>query len=218
MGLDKIILNLAFPPRCPFCGEIREEDGICPQCQVSLPWMGEKVRPAKAEFVEGCVAPLWYDGLVVPSFHRYKFNHCRRYHKIYSMLMLQAVEDRLEDRPDYICWAPISRTRYRRRGYDQSKLLAEGLSKGLEIPLLDGLEKWRDTPPQSSLETASEKKANALGAYRMRPNLDLAGKRILLVDDIFTTGSTLSECARILQTAGAASVTCVTLARADKNS
>ncbi len=226
MSLDKILLNLFFPPRCLFCGELKEDDGICSDCQKILPWMGERVRPAKAEFLEGCVAPLWYEGLVVPSFHRYKFSGRRRYCKTYSMLMAQSLEDSLENnlennlekRPDYITWAPISPTRYRRRGYDQSRLLAEGLSRRLDIPLLDCLEKWRDTPPQSSLETAAEKKANALGAYRMRKNLDLSGKRVLLVDDIFTTGSTLSECARVLVTAGAQSVTCVTLARADKNS
>ena len=84
----------------------------------------------------------------------------------------------------------------------------------LEVPALPLLSKTRDTPPQSGLEEAGQRRANVLGVYRAP---DAAGLRVLLADDVVTTGSTLSECARTLLTAGAAEVVCVTLAQARKD-
>lgn len=85
----------------------------------------------------------------------------------------------------------------------------------LEVPALPLLSKTRDTPPQSGLEEAGQRRANVLGVYRA-PDA-AAGLRVLLADDVVTTGSTLSECARTLLTAGAAEVVCVTLAQARKD-
>ena len=75
-------------------------------------------------------------------------------------------------------------------------------------------EKVLDNPPQSGLEDAAARRANVLGAYRAVKPENFAGRRVLLVDDIITTGSTLGECARVLKEAGAAEVLCLTLADA----
>lgn len=216
MLLKTILLDLLFPPRCPICGEMKEHQDICPQCQESMPWIGAGEHPAQGEFFQDCYAPLWYRGQVRASFHRFKFGGRRIYDQCYATLMVQCIEDRLEPKPDYIVWAPISRRRLGRRGYDQSLLLAREVSNQLEIPLLHGLEKWRDTPPQSTLHEISARRANSLGAYRMRKDVSVEGKNLLLIDDVLTSGSTLSECARILRTAGAAQVRCLTFARADQ--
>ena len=88
-----------------------------------------------------------------------------------------------------------------------ARLLAEEAARVLEVPALPLLSKTRDTPPQSGLEEAGQRRANVLGVYRA-PDA-AAGLRVLLADDVVTTGSTLSECARVLKTAGAAGVVCV---------
>ena len=84
----------------------------------------------------------------------------------------------------------------------------------MQLPVCRLLDKVRDNPAQSGLDEQSARRANVLGVYSMCPDTDVNGKRILLVDDVATTGSTLSECARVLLTAGAAQVVCVTLALA----
>ncbi len=216
MKLKTVLMNLFFPPHCPFCGEIKDREGLCPQCQQSLPWVAEGVLPETGEFFQGCYAPLWYKEMARTSFHRYKFEGRKNYRRIYATLMVQTIQGEISPRPEYILWAPISRNRLRRRGYDQSRLLAEEMARQMDIPLLNGLEKWRDTKPQSSLDGESARRANCMGAYRMRDGVDVRGKNLLLVDDIITSGSTLSECSRILQMAGARSIWCVTLARGSK--
>ncbi len=216
MSIKETLLNLLFPHRCPFCWKIGDEEGICPSCQGTLPWIVEGTAPAKGEFFQGCYAPLWYSGWVRPSIHRYKFGGRQLYAPLYATLMAQSLEGQLAHRPHCILWSPLSRRRLCRRGYDQSFLLARELSAQLDIPLVAGLEKWRNTKPQSSLKDESARRANSMGAYRMAEGISVEGKRILLVDDVVTSGSTLSECARILLTAGALEVNCVTLARARK--
>lgn len=85
------------------------------------------------------------------------------------------------------------------------------------LPLLGMLDKVRDIPPQSQLQEDAQRRANVLGAYRLKKNARPEGMRLLLVDDVVTSGSTLSECARLLADGGAASILCATLAQARKN-
>lgn len=114
---------------------------------------------------------------------------------------------------DLVTWAPLSRLRRWRRGYDQAELLAREVSSQLGLPLQSTLHK-ANRKPLSRLEgSRSIRAARILGAYSLGNGANVAGKRILLVDDIVTSGATLNECARILKTAGAAEIICVTLAR-----
>ena len=109
---------------------------------------------------------------------------------------------------------PLSRKRLRERGYDQARLLAKATAKALGMPLTPTLYKQRNTQPQSGTGDAAKRRANITGAYRMKKGADVTGKRVLLIDDIVTTGSTLLECARVLGKAGAEQVVCATVARA----
>lgn len=215
MSISSVLLDLLFPPKCPFCGRLLEEGQalLCPDCQRDMPWTQGKAGEHKGEFFR-CVAPLWYRDKVRHSHHRYKFFGVRAHAGPYVTLMAQCVSDRLDGEFDLITWVPISRRRLRKRGYDQSRLLAQGLAPELNVPCRQLLRKVRHTKPQSSLKGESARRANVLGAYAMCREVQVAGKRILLVDDVMTTGATLSECARILRTAGAAQVVCVTLAMA----
>lgn len=115
---------------------------------------------------------------------------------------------------DLLTWVPISTRRRWRRGYDQGKLLAQALGKELSVQPYALLKKQRNNRPQSELGDASQRRANVLGIYRcVEPEL-VRGKRVLILDDVLTTGATAGECARVLLTAGAAEVSCATVAAA----
>ena len=114
---------------------------------------------------------------------------------------------------DSITWVPLSARRLRQRGYDQARLLAGEIAAEAGLPCEALLEKVRNTPAQSGMGGREARRKNAAGAYRVREDAVIKGKRVVLVDDIVTTGETLRECARMLKAAGAKSVTAVTAAR-----
>ena len=107
---------------------------------------------------------------------------------------------------DLITWVPLSRKRLRKRGYDQAKLIAEAVSVRLGVPCVPVLRKLRNIRAQSSLQDAVQRQRNIRNVYSVSEPEKIRGKRILLIDDIVTTGATLSECARTLREAGAAEV------------
>ncbi len=213
------LLDLLFPPKCVFCGGLLEQSGalMCPKCQKTLPWLIGTAAERKISFVEKCASPLQYKENVRESIHRFKFNGRSWYAQNYGVLMAQCVQDHLSGEYDLISWVPVSKKRKRHRGYDQSFLLASEMGKNLgEIPIAL-LKKVKDNPPQSGQESESERRRNVKDVYDVPYPERLAGKRILLVDDIVTTGETLSECARTLRMAGAEKVVCVTLSSTSGN-
>ena len=212
-------LDLLFPRRCPFCERLLDdgEEPVCSTCQRELPWqIGEQSR-RKGEFFTVCVAPLIYQDTVRLSHHRYKFGGRRCYAVPYATLMAQCVQDELSDPFDLVTWVPLSRRRFRGRGYDQARLLAERTATLLGVDCVPALDKLRHTPAQSGLSDAAARRGNVLGAYSVCPDAEVAGRRILLVDDVMTTGATLSECARVLRAAGATQVCCAALAHSARD-
>jgi len=216
MNVKERLLDLLFPPKCPFCEQILEDPRapLCPACQPALPWLTGKQAQRKVDFADGCYAPLAYSKAVPEAFRRYKFGGVRAYGEAFSLLMCQCAQEHLTEGVDLVTWAPLSRKRMRERGFDQTELLARKLGSRLSLPVEMVLEKTRHTQPQSDLKDESARRANALGAYALLPGTNLIGKRVLLVDDVVTSGATLSECARVLKLAGAQRVWCVTFARA----
>ena len=211
-----VVLDLLFPPKCVFCGKVLDsgEDGLCRRCQKELPWLTGGEAELTGEFFSLCAAPLRYQDQVRDSIRRYKFKGRRGYHKVYGKLVAQCVHDHLAGRYDLITWVPLSSQRKKERGYDQAFLLASAAALELGEVAVETLRKERNTDPQSGITEAARRRANVLGAYTpVDPEL-VAGKRVLLIDDVVTTGSTLSECARTLRTMGAADVVCAALARA----
>lgn len=210
------LLDLLFPPRCAFCGGIlkRGEDGLCARCQNELPWIAGQAAEQTMEFVSLCASPLWYQGNVRESIRRYKFYDRNGYAKIYGRLVAQCVADHLDGKYDLITWVPLSARSLKKRGYDQAMLLAMAAALELDGVAVETLRKGRDTDAQSSLTEDAARRANVLGAFEVADPVLVEGKRVLLIDDVVTTGSTLSECARVLRTYGAADVVCATLARA----
>ena len=210
------ILDLLFPPRCVFCSAILKsgEYGFCGECQTKLPWIIGREAEQTFEFVSCCCSPLWYQGDVRESIRRYKFNDCSGYAQTFGNLVAQSISDHLADKFDLISWVPLSSKGLKKRGYDQAMLIAQSAAFFLDRTAVKTLCKVGITDVQSSIKDDSARRANVLGAYEVINPETVSGKRILLVDDVVTTGATFSECARVLRTAGAKDVVCVSFARA----
>lgn len=217
-GLLSVLLDLLFPPRCVFCHKLLKtgERELCVACGRELPWTEGTQAEQPGEFFSLCVSPLWYQDAVRDSFHRYKFKERTGYAKTYGRLMAGCVNAHLAGRYDLITWVPLSAASLKRRGYDQAMLLAMATALALGEVAVETLVKVRATDTQSGLSDDSARRANVLGAYRVTDEELVTGRRILLIDDIITTGATIAECARVLLTAGATDVVCATLARARK--
>ena len=207
-------LDLLFPPKCPFCGVLLEKGALlCPDCQRDLPWLTGQAGERAVELTGGCVSPLRYEGAARQAIRGYKFGGRSARCKPFGLLVAQCVRDRgFED--DLVTWPSLSPKRRRERGYDQAQLLAREVGKALGLPVVKTLVK-EDRPAQSGLDGPEARRVNVLGAYTAVKPENFQGKTILLVDDVLTTGATLSECAATLRAAGAAGVVCATLARAD---
>lgn len=214
MKLFSYLLDLLYPPRCSFCHRLLRHSGeaVCKDCLSSLPYTGDLAERNGLKNIKHCVSPFFYENSVRASLHRFKFGQRRGYAGIYAGFMVKSIDEN-KISCDIISWAPVSRQRLRSRGYDQSELLARELSDRLGIPCIRLLIKQKHTMPQSRTRNAAQRRENVKGAYRCSDPETVYGKRILLVDDIVTSGSTLSECARILKEAGAAEVSAVTVAR-----
>ena len=163
---------------------------------------------------------MWYyKDDVRKSIHRFKFGNTRGYADVYARLLALRLQNTFPEAFDILTWVPVSGLRRLKRGYDQTELIAKALARDLGMPATAVLKKIRHTPPQSGIRDAAQRRANVLGAYAVHTRQNLAGKRILLLDDVLTTGATASECARVLVTAGAKEVcfAAVAVASDDKN-
>lgn len=215
MSLLDPILDLLFPPKCCICGRILDHAGICESCETKiLRTEGEAVR----EFSDGlrCAAPLWYEGSVREALLRLKFHGASWSAEPLGRLAAECAAEEFSGEFDMVTWVPVSRKRRRRRGYDQAELLARSACRCWETEPVRLLKKVLDNPAQSGLLGRSARRANVLGVYDPVNEAEIRGRRILLVDDICTTGATLEECARVLREAGAAAVMAVTVAQSRK--
>lgn len=205
---------LFFPPKCVLCRKLlnRQETDLCHSCRVETAEFTTAKR--NIPFVEKWTAVWYYSGKVRQSLLRFKFSNARGYSTVYGRLLAMRLLREYPEGIGLLSWVPISARRRRKRGYDQAELLASAVGAELGIPVVPVLKKIRDTKPQSTIKDASMRRANVLGAYTVTDPVQIAGKRILLLDDIITTGATVSECARTLLTAGAKEVHCAAVAAA----
>lgn len=213
MKLVHLVLDLLYPPKCVLCQKLlqKQETDLCTHCRKDTDsYISGKDR---ISFVASSTVLWYYEGKVRESLLRFKFSGRRSYANAYGRLLAVKLLPRQEE-IDLITWVPISKARRRRRGYDQCALLARALAKELDTPAVCTLKKIRNNQVQSRLGDASARKANVLGVYRSTDPGLFRGKRILLIDDIITTGATLSEAARVLVTDGAATVSGAAVAAA----
>lgn len=205
------LLDLLFPRRCVFCRRLTQKDApVCPRCLAQLPYTGPAARQQFPRL--NCYSPLYYTDEVRSSLLRYKFGGLNAYAKGYGEFLSKCIDENAVS-CDYITWVPLSRRRLRRRGYDQARLLAEELSRRMDLPCKPTLRKKRDNRAQSTAGNAEKRRQNVKDVYEALADAEIRGKRLLLVDDIVTTGATLSACAAELKKAGADLVVGLTLAR-----
>jgi len=195
-------LNAASPPRCDRCWRPGTYQDVCPHCQAEPP-----------AFDRLCAAFV-YDGNARGVVHALKYRGLTALAEPMASLMLAASGDALEA-VDLIVPVPLAGLRRRTRGYNQAESLARALGDELGLPVVPrALARKRHAPPQARSADAETRRRNVAGAFTARPEL-VAGARILLVDDVTTTGATLASCAAALNEAAATSVGCLTFARED---
>lgn len=213
MKIRNPITQLLFPSKCLLCGTLlpATETHLCSNCAETIP---EALRlKRRIPFLSGSFALWYYENQVRDSLLRFKFYHQRSYARGYAAVLARRLPE-IGDRYDLITWVPVSRRRKLKRGYDQVELIAHALCKELGVTPVACLKKIRHNPPQSGITSAAARRANVLGVYKVPDPETVAGKRILLLDDIITTGATISECAKTLMAAGATEVYGVAVAAA----
>jgi ComF family protein len=238
------LLDLVFPDECRVCGDPLNSKSVqqvsrIPVCDRCL----KDVQPLRAEFY--CVAcrtpfinrhPLdetgrcglcrlglngfdrvysygAYEGTLRALIHLFKFGNVRPLAPKFGELLSLALPP--EERFDAMVPTPLHWRRRWERGFNQSELLARAIARRRGVPVLKAVRRSKATPPQAGL-TSAQRRENVRGAFA--PKMKLDGMRVLLVDDVLTTGATASACARALKRAGASHVSLLALARRDRRS
>ena len=239
MRLLRRVLDFILPSSCSYCRSPVGDSGIpyfcsacwadfaplpgpvCPTC--GRPFESpEALAHSPAHQCSGCrLSPLAFDqavsvgqfeGPLREAIHQFKYRPCRSLGKPLGEWMVDHVK--VLTNIDIVVPVPLHATRLRQRGFNQSLLLAHRMSERYEVPLsCDNLVRVWPTRPQVEL-TGVERVVNVAGAFALQRPLEIETKHIVLIDDVFTTGATMNECAAVLKSAGAAQVTAFTLARA----
>lgn len=199
------ILDLLMPQKCMFCGQPLSagQSGVCAVClnDICLLPYAQSVR--KGEFFDLCTSALLYEGAVRQALHRFKFSGRQSYAAPFAKTVSYCVRTYLDASFDYVTFMPTNKKNLKKRGYNHAQLLAGGVGEELGVPVICALKKTRETKPMFGLKEG-ERRANILGAFELAAEPCLfKEKSVLLVDDIITTGASLSECARVLKSAGA---------------
>jgi competence protein ComFC len=232
----RALVSLFYPPTCVVCSApVGHKKYLCTECEKKAPRITPPFCEKCSEQFAGAISGsfscancahrrLYFDaavscyrsrGIVRELVHQFKYGrqfHLR--HPLADWLGQTMHDPRLRDRRfDILVPVPLHPARERERGFNQAQSLAELLSARISVPVRSALERIRYTTTQTAFDRA-ERMENLRDAFRLRENAHVRDLRVLLIDDILTTGSTLSECARILRRAGAISVHAATAARA----
>lgn len=200
--------SLLRGPVCPRCGRLFDSPEalshspghLCLSCRQDLPHFDQSLSVG------------YFEGTLREAIHAFKYRPCRALGRPLARWMSANIL--LKPGIDLVMPVPLHTKRLRQRGFNQSLLLAYGISRAYGQDLsFDNLQRVRFTTPQVRLSGA-ERIANVSGAFRLRRPGEVAGRPVLLVDDVYTTGATVNECARVLKEAGADRVLVLTLARA----
>lgn len=200
-----------LPERCPYCDKLINSGALfCNECKESFSTITYRTY-AKGGFP--CISATPFTANFAEAIKRFKFSNRRQYAFSLACAMADAItKEYAEEEFDYIVYVPIHKIKKRERGYNQSRLLAKNLSYILEIPVADVLVKVRNNETQHTIIHATKRAENVKGAFKVTCKETIKDKRILLIDDIITTGSTLGECARVLYKCKPASIHCATFA------
>ncbi len=223
-SLLKDIFDLVFPPRCRICKK-PSADTICADCLASLPRISGSVckrcgKPTLRDVGEcrECAGRRLYfslarsggsyTGTLKTAIHELKYKNGKRLAPYLAKFISSDASD-IIDAVDYIAFVPLTKLKEARRGYNQSRLIAEELCLDSGKPLFTSLVKIKEIPEQNKLGL-DKRTHNVKGAFTVSSS---ARGKVLLIDDVYTTGSTVNECARQLKKSGASDVFVLTVAR-----
>jgi len=215
----ELLLNFFFPLQCVNCGRLLaadNKDRVCGDCWSRIIYLNRPID------IRLSLEEIWsvavYDGVLRELIHQFKYKEKKYLTNPLGKLLVDFVEEYLEEeRFDYIVPIPLEKARQKKRGYNQAELLARVLGEAVNKPILTNLIKRRKkTKPQFGLKK-EERFENLSGAFEISESVKedvatIAGKTILLLDDLATTGATLDECARALKGAGVSEVYALVLA------
>lgn len=231
------IADLIVPRRCPGCGKVTDGDfcgscaeairpiaaPICESCGADMP-AGvsenrpdcEWCRPRKFRF-DAARAAVRHEGPARRAVIRFKYHRILALGGPLASLMVRALEQvpvLFEDMrgADVIVPVPLHWRRHAWRGFNQAGILARPVADALDIPVAPSLKRIRNNRPQSRLST-KQRMENVKGIFALDPRFPVDGKKVILLDDVMTTGSTVNECARVLKKGGAKKVYVFTMSR-----
>lgn len=240
-GLEQLgsaVLDLCFPKRCTGCQSIwlsAAQGNWCPECRQRLPWIESPLCPrCGCPFIDSPTAPdhlcgecllevfpfdsarsaVLHEGVVRDRIHQVKFGGQLYWVPALVELLVLTLQRHPAGAVDALIPVPLHRRRLRQRGFNQAGLIAAALGKRLGVPVhFNVLLRPLWTQPQTRLNR-HQRLSNVKGAFQVADPVAVDGRRIMLIDDVFTTGTTLSECAGTLGAAGAAAVYAMTVSRA----
>ncbi len=199
------IIDFIFPPICPICKDISDERGeICEDCAEKILKPGEYKNPPVP--IDKVFRLTKYRGGTRDMLRRIKFTNDLNSLPAFKSISARAakIEDvqKFLSGTDFAVYVPLNEKRLNERGYNQTELIFEDFLKSEKIPVENILIRTKDTKPLYNLNP-EERKSTVSGAFSAVEGIDLTGKKILIADDIFTTGATTSECAKVLKNLGA---------------
>ena len=210
------ILTIIYPPICGICGKINT-NYLCNKCQKQLEKQAKFAReekPSNEYYFQNHLYIFVYQGMIRKMMINYKFHDkSYLYRTIIHFLLRNEKFFQTFQSYDTIIAVPISKKRKKQRGYNQSELIAQAIAKKASIEYNNQcLMKTKNIIEQSKLNK-EERQKNIQGVYQLQKGERLTNKRILLVDDIYTTGSTVNECSRILKLAQPTKIDVLTIAK-----
>lgn len=218
----KAVRALLFPKKCIFCGELifESDKNTCQKCTETLPYVKGKICykcgcekhdcscTSTICYYDKVVAPLYYENSVRDCIHKMKFGSREKYASSLAEYMYDVMNERLiNEKFDFIAYVPLYESDYKIRGYNQSRIMADVISEKTGIPIKAGLIKKIYRTDKQSRQSSVRRSGNVMGAFDVKE--DVSGASVLLIDDIKTSGSTLSECGKMLYLMGAENVCCL---------
>ncbi len=222
LKIQEKISNLLYPPICGICEKI-SKDALCPKCNLELKKQAEvnilqkeeiEENIKKEKYFEELMYIFKYEGQVRKLILDYKFNEKSYLYKTFVNFLLknEKIFENIK-KYDKIIPVPISKKRNKERGYNQSMLIADEIANKTNLELVNNcLIKTKNIIEQSKLNK-EDRQQNIQGVYSLQNERLITNKKILLVDDIYTTGSTVNECCKILQQANPKTIGVLVLAK-----
>lgn len=222
------VLDFCFPfYKCMVCkAELNNAKGVylCDKCAEDLPYNTEPIELVNKEetrYFMRAFAPFVYGGAVKKLILQLKYNNGGQVAELFAPFMSASIRRPIDEKThikscffaDYrLIPVPLCRQRRRKRGYNQAGLLAEAVGRYLDLPVEEVLKRTRKTTIQKRM-SPKERATNLQGAFALAEGANVAGGRFIIIDDVFTSGSTANECAKVLREAGAQSVDVLVVAR-----